>query len=48
MTDPIRVFLLDDHEIVRSGVVRLLVGRMGLEVAAEASTAADTLAAHIR
>jgi DNA-binding NarL/FixJ family response regulator len=40
----IRLLVADDHEIVRSGVVRLLAGRSGIEVVAEASSAADTLA----
>jgi len=40
----IRMLVADDHEIVRSGVVRLLAGCHGIEVVAEASTASDTLA----
>jgi DNA-binding NarL/FixJ family response regulator len=40
----IRMLVADDHEIVRSGVVRLLAGCHGIEVVAEASNAGDTLA----
>src|SRR3954469_8425721 len=40
----IRVFLLDDHEIVRDGVRALLSGAGGLEVVGEAGTAAEALA----
>jgi len=39
----IRVFLLDDHEIVRRGVAELLGGEPDLEVVGEASTAAEAL-----
>ncbi|MGZ8734827.1 MAG: response regulator transcription factor, partial [Acidimicrobiia bacterium] len=41
---PIRVFLLDDHEIVRDGVKALLDGADGIEVVGEAGTAAEALA----
>lgn len=41
---PIRVFLLDDHEIVREGVRALLEGTEGIEVVGEAGTAAEALA----
>jgi DNA-binding NarL/FixJ family response regulator len=41
---PIRVFLLDDHEIVRRGVRELLEAEADLEVVGEASTAAEALA----
>ena len=41
---PIRVFLLDDHEVVRSGVRALLESSDGIEVAGEAATAAEALA----
>ena len=45
MTDaPIRVFLLDDHEIVRRGVRELLEAEPDIEVVGEASTAAEALA----
>jgi two-component system response regulator DevR len=40
---PVRVFLLDDHEIVRRGIVDLLEGASGLEVVGEAATAAEAL-----
>ena len=44
MTDPtIRVFLLDDHEIVRRGVRDLLESEPGIEVVGEAGTAAQAL-----
>ncbi len=49
-TDPvredgqIRVFLLDDHEVVRRGVHDLLSGEDDIEVVGEAGTAADALA----
>jgi two-component system, NarL family, response regulator DevR len=39
-----RVFLLDDHEIVRRGLRELLEGEEGFEVVGEASTAAEALA----
>ncbi|HEY0639493.1 MAG TPA: response regulator transcription factor [Pseudonocardiaceae bacterium] len=41
---PIRVFLLDDHEIVRQGIIALLEVQGDLVVAGEASTAAEALA----
>ncbi|MEV5882377.1 response regulator transcription factor [Streptomyces sp. NPDC052020] len=40
----IRVFLLDDHEVVRRGVHDLLAGEDDIEVVGEAGTAADALA----
>jgi two-component system response regulator DevR len=40
----IRVFLLDDHEIVRRGVRELLEASDGIEVVGEAGTAADGVA----
>ncbi|MCU1672101.1 MAG: DNA-binding response regulator [Frankiales bacterium] len=40
----IRVFLLDDHEIVRRGVRELLEAEDDLEVVGEAGTAAEALA----
>jgi DNA-binding NarL/FixJ family response regulator len=39
----IRVFLLDDHEVVRVGVRQLLDAEPGIEVVGEASTAAQAL-----
>ncbi|MFH7597898.1 response regulator transcription factor [Streptomyces racemochromogenes] len=43
-TGPIRVFLLDDHEVVRRGVHDLLDAEPGLTVVGEAGTAAQALA----
>jgi two-component system, NarL family, response regulator DevR len=40
---PIRVFLLDDHEIVRRGLADLLDAEEGLCVVGEAGTAAEAL-----
>ena len=42
--DPIGVFLLDDHEVVRRGVRDLLEAEEGIEVVGEAGTAAEALA----
>jgi DNA-binding NarL/FixJ family response regulator len=42
--EPIRVFLLDDHEIVRMGVRDLLEAEPGITVIGEAGTAASALA----
>jgi two-component system, NarL family, response regulator DevR len=41
--DPIRVFLLDDHEIVRRGIADLLEAEEGLIVVGEAGTAEEAL-----
>lgn len=41
---PIRVFLLDDHEIVRQGLRRLLAAEPDIEVVGEAGTVAAALA----
>jgi DNA-binding NarL/FixJ family response regulator len=41
---PLRVFLLDDHEIVRQGIMALLEVQPDIEVVGEASTAAEALA----
>jgi two-component system response regulator DevR len=40
----VRVFLLDDHEVVRRGVADLLAAEPDLDVVGEASTAAEALA----
>jgi two-component system, NarL family, response regulator DevR len=40
---PIRVFLLDDHEIVRRGIADLLSSADDIEVVGEAGTAAEAL-----
>jgi len=42
-TDPIRVFLLDDHEVVRRGLRELLEAAGGLEVVGEAGTADEAM-----
>lgn len=42
-TDPIRVFLLDDHEIVRRGISDLLQSEPGIVVVGEAGTAVEAL-----
>ena len=41
---PVRVFLLDDHEIVRRGIADLLEGETDIVVVGEAGTAAEALA----
>ncbi|MBB4773749.1 MULTISPECIES: response regulator transcription factor [Actinomadura] len=41
---PIRVFLLDDHEVVRRGVAALLSAEDDIEIAGEAGTAEQALA----
>jgi two-component system, NarL family, response regulator DevR len=43
-TTPIRVFMLDDHEIVRRGITDLLQSAEGIVVVGEAGTAAEALA----
>ena len=44
MTGPIRLFLLDDHEIVRRGFADLLASTPDIEVVGEAATVAQALA----
>jgi two-component system, NarL family, response regulator DevR len=41
---PVRVFLVDDHEVVRRGVAEVLEDDPGLVVAGEAGTVAEALA----
>ena len=43
MPVPVRVFLLDDHQVVREGVRRLLESDAEISVVGEAGTAADAL-----
>ncbi|WP_172601972.1 response regulator [Quadrisphaera granulorum] len=43
-SSPVRVFLLDDHEVVRRGVADVLSTDEALTVVGEASTAAEALA----
>jgi two-component system, NarL family, response regulator DevR len=40
----VRVFLLDDHEVVRLGLKQPLDGEPDIEVVGEASTAAQAIA----
>jgi two-component system response regulator DevR len=40
---PIRVFILDDHELVRRGLVDLLGSAQGITIVGEAATAAQAL-----
>lgn len=42
-TSSVRIFLLDDHEIVRRGIRDLLEAQEGFEVVGEAGTAAEAL-----
>ncbi len=42
-TESIRVFLLDDHEIVRRGIANLLAAEPDIEIVGEAGTAAEAL-----
>lgn len=46
MADPVRVFLLDDHEVVRRGLRELLESEGDIEIIGEAGTAAAA-SAHI-
>jgi two-component system, NarL family, response regulator DevR len=43
VTNPIRVFLLDDHEVVRRGLNDLLANAPGMSVVGEAGSAADAI-----
>lgn len=38
---PIRIFLLDDHEVVRRGIAELLTAQDGFEIVGEAGTAEE-------
>jgi two-component system, NarL family, response regulator DevR len=40
---PLRVMLVDDHEVVRDGIKSLLKGQDGITVSAEAGTVADAI-----
>ena len=40
---PIRILSVDDHDLVRKGISAILSGEPGLELVAEASTAADAI-----
>ena len=44
MSEPVTVFLVDDHEVVRRGVRDLLSTDPGIEVVGEAGSAAEALA----
>jgi two-component system response regulator DevR len=44
METTVRIFLLDDHEVVRRGVADLLRGEPSFEIVGEASTAAEAMA----
>jgi two-component system response regulator DevR len=41
---PVRVFLVDDHEVVRRGVAEVLEDEPGITVAGEAGSVAEALA----
>jgi two-component system, NarL family, response regulator DevR len=45
---PLRLLVVDDHEVVRQGLVSLLDRRSGFEVVAQAGTAAEAIAAAAR
>jgi len=42
-TSPIRVFLLDDHEVVRRGLADLLGGEPDIEIVGESASAAEAI-----
>jgi two-component system response regulator DevR len=44
MSDPIRVFVLDDHEIVRRGIADLLNAEPDIEVVGEAGSVSEAMA----
>ena len=43
MTTPTRVFLVDDHELVRRGIATFLESAEGIQIVGEAATAAQAL-----
>src|SRR5688572_1460334 len=43
LTTPLRLLVVDDHEIVRGGLVALLDRRAGFEVVAQAGTVAEAV-----
>jgi two-component system, NarL family, response regulator DevR len=43
MTDPLRLLIVDDHEVVRQGLVALLDRRDGFQVVAEAGSVAEAI-----
>jgi DNA-binding NarL/FixJ family response regulator len=45
---PLRLLVVDDHEVVRQGLVALLDRRAGFEVVAQAGTVAEAIAAATR
>jgi DNA-binding NarL/FixJ family response regulator len=47
-TPPLRVLLVDDHEVVRAGLRALLEGAEGVAVAGEAATAAEAVTEAVR
>jgi two-component system response regulator DevR len=47
-TRPLRLLVVDDHEVVRQGLVSLLDRREGFEVVAQAGTVADSIATAAR
>src|SRR3954463_2402324 len=44
VSPPVRVFLVDDHEVVRRGVAEVLEDDPGMTVAGEAGSCAEALA----
>lgn len=42
-TQPVRIFLLDDHEVVRRGIAELLAAVPGFDIVGEAGTAEQAL-----
>ncbi|HEX3930119.1 MAG TPA: response regulator transcription factor [Nocardioides sp.] len=48
MSDPIRVLIVDDHDLVRAGLVGVLSGEKGFQVVAEAADGKQALEAALR